>query len=63
MYVPPHFQQSDRTELFDFIEQHSFGLLVSNLNGEPFASHLPLLVDRHSGGSGALVGHMARANP
>jgi transcriptional regulator len=63
MYVPPHFQETDRTKLFDFIERHSFGLLISNLHGEPFASHLPLLVDRHAGDSGTLVGHMARANP
>ena len=63
MYVPQHFEQTDRTRLFDFIEQHSFGLLVSTLDGQQFASHLPLLVERHSGTSGALVGHMARANP
>jgi len=63
MYLPQHFQETDRTRLFEFIEQHSFGLLISNLNGEQFASHLPLLVDRQAGDCGALVGHMARANP
>jgi transcriptional regulator len=63
MYVPDHFRESDPTTLFDFMEQHSFALLVSQLNGEPFASHLPLLVDRDSGTHGAIVGHLARANP
>ena len=63
MYIPAHFAETDRTKLFDFIERHSFGLLVSQLNGEPYATHLPLLLDRHSGPWGTIVGHMARANP
>jgi transcriptional regulator len=63
MYIPPHFAETDRDRLFDFIERNSFGLLVSQSSGEPFASHLPLLLDRDSGPSGTLVGHMARANP
>lgn len=62
MYVPPHFAETDREKLFDFIERHSFGLLVNQLDGAPFASHLPLLVDRRAGGLGRLIGHMARAN-
>jgi transcriptional regulator len=63
MYIPPYFREADQARLFDFIEQSSFGLLVSQLGNEPFASHLPLLVDRSSGPQGTLVGHMARANP
>jgi transcriptional regulator len=63
MYVPPHFAESDPAKLHDLIESHSFGLLVSQLGGEPFASHLPFLLDRTAGPHGTLVGHMARANP
>lgn len=63
MYVPAHFRESNLATLLDVIEQFSFGLLVSQVDGIPFASHLPLLVDRQSGPHGALVGHMARANP
>lgn len=63
MYVPPHFAESDRNTLHDFVERHSFGLLVSRLGGGPFASHLPLLLDRTAGPHGTLIGHMARANP
>ena len=43
MYIPPQFEQTDRATLFNFIEAHSFGLLVSRLHDEPFATHLPLL--------------------
>jgi len=63
MYIPSHFAQTDLATLHAFIERYSFGLLVSQLDGEPFASHLPFLLDRTAGPHGTLVGHMARANP
>ncbi len=63
MYIPPAFQELDQAKLFDAIERHSFGLLISQLEGELFATHLPLLVDRQAKPSGQLLGHIARANP
>src|SRR5438477_3101686 len=63
MYVPPHFAESDPAALHAFVERHSFGLLVSQVGGVPFATHLPLLLDRAAGPHGTLVGHVARANP
>jgi transcriptional regulator len=63
MYIPATFAQSDLTKLHDFIEQHSFGLLVSQVDGPPFANHLPFLLDRTAGPHGTLFGHVARANP
>ncbi|QJW99557.1 FMN-binding negative transcriptional regulator [Frigoriglobus tundricola] len=63
MYVPPHFAESHLPTLHDFIERHSFGLLVSQLAGLPFATHLPFLLDRTREPYGTLVGHVARANP
>lgn len=63
MYIPTSFAESDLAKLHDFIEQYSFGLLVSEVKGNPFASHLPFLLDRNAGPRGALIGHVARANP
>lgn len=63
MYLPAAFAESDSTRLHDFIEQNSFGLLVSQVDGLPFATHLPFLLERTTGPHGTLVGHMARANP
>jgi transcriptional regulator len=63
MYIPAAFAEGDLTRLHDFIEQNSFGLLVSQVGGLPFASHLPFLLERTAGPHGSLVGHMARANP
>jgi transcriptional regulator len=63
MYIPAAFEQTDQNKLFDFIEANSFGLLVSTHEGEPFATHLPFLLQRDAGPHGCLVGHVARANP
>ncbi len=62
MYVPLSFSESDLPVLYDFIESHSFGLLVSK-DAELSATHLPFLLDRHAESHGRLIGHMARANP
>jgi transcriptional regulator len=63
MYVPPYFAESDLAKLHEAIDCYSFATLVSQSGGEPFASHLPLLLDRGGGPNGTLIGHMARANP
>ena len=46
MYVPAAFAETDLARPHALIEQHSFGLLVSTPEGQPFASHLPFLLDR-----------------
>ena len=58
-----YFQFQAQGKLHDFIEAHAFGLLVSTHDGEPFATHLPFLLERDAGQHGTLVGHIARANP
>src|SRR5688500_3243148 len=63
MYVPEHFRESRIERLHALIREHSFGILVSTVDGAPFATHLPLLIDAERGPYGTLVGHMARANP
>lgn len=63
MYIPRSFAVTDPATLHDFIERHSFGLLVSTVGGEPFATHLPFLLDRTAGPHGTLVGHVAQSNP
>lgn len=63
MYIPAAFRESNQEKLFDTIEQNSFGILVSQGADEPFATHLPLLLDRRAGPHGTLIGHVGRANP
>jgi len=59
MYIPKHFQINDEAIIFDLIEQYSFATLVSQHYDEPFATHLPLQLDKENR---ALYGHFARAN-
>jgi len=63
MYLPEHFRQTDPAAIFDFMAAHGFATVVTRHADEPFASHLPLLVDRQAGPHGTIVGHLARANP
>lgn len=63
MYCPEAFVVSDPERLQGFIEQYSFATLVNTVDGRPFATHLPLLLDPNTSAQGALLGHMARANP
>ena len=60
MYIPGAFAVEDRTALFDLIERHGFATLISVVDGVPFATHLPMLLDRERN---LLLGHVARANP
>jgi transcriptional regulator len=63
MYIPQAFRVTDQQILHEFIERHSFATLISIVEGKPFATHLPLLFDRARSAQGALLGHVARANP
>jgi transcriptional regulator len=60
MYIPASFRADDRAVLYDLIERYDFGTLVTLLDGVPFATHLPFLLDR---ARGVLLGHVAWANP
>ncbi|WP_227936007.1 FMN-binding negative transcriptional regulator [Alkalihalobacillus deserti] len=59
MYIPKHFQLNDEEMIYDFIERYSFATLFSQHNGEPYASHLPLTLNKDES---ALYGHFARPN-
>jgi transcriptional regulator len=60
MYVPKHFEAQDERLLWSLIHEHSFGTLLTVVDGEPFASHLPFSIDRDAR---LLHCHVARANP
>ena len=60
MYIPRHFQITDREEIFSFIEKNAFGQIISTLQGRLFSTHIPFLV---SDDKQKLFGHFARHNP
>ena len=49
-------------EIFDLIDHYPWALVVNNGDTGPFATNMPVLLDRTRGEHGTLVGHIARAN-
>lgn len=62
MYIPPHFSQNDPAVLLEVMQQYSFATLVSNYEGMPYATHLPVSA-RMEEGAVRIGAHVARANP
>lgn len=60
MYIPSNFQIKNEEIHSEIIEKNSFSTLFSQHNGVPFATHLPLMIDK---GKKCLYGHFARPNP
>jgi len=64
VYVPKHFDVTDTAWCHALMGAQSFALMITaDDTGEPFATHLPILVDERRGPLGTLRGHVARANP
>ncbi|MEH6935013.1 FMN-binding negative transcriptional regulator [Bacillus sp. JJ783] len=59
MYISKHFTIQDEETKYEIIEQNSFATLFSQHNGAPYATHLPLLLNRETL---TLYGHFARPN-
>ncbi|ARC32354.1 FMN-binding negative transcriptional regulator [Bacillus toyonensis] len=59
MYIPKYFAIQDEEMKYETIEQNSFATLFSQHNGEPYATHLPLVLNRETL---TLYGHFARPN-
>ncbi len=62
MFTPPAFQQDKLPVLYDHIEAHGFGTLVTLGRDGLMASHIPMLIDREGAPYGRLRGHFSRAN-
>ena len=62
MYNPKQYQVTDKTQLFEFMQDNSFGILFSHTGEEPMATHLPFVIDEKGGEQGLILGHMAKAN-
>ncbi len=63
MYTPPHFNFSDQGEIVAFMRRFNFATIVSQVEGLPFATHLPFVVEESGEGNLRLLAHFAKANP
>lgn len=62
MYIPNAERIEERAQLLAFMQAHSFATLVSHVEGQLFATHVPLTIEEREGAS-VLCGHLAKANP
>ena len=62
MYTPSSFKEENPEILFHLIEEYNFGILFSQHQERPEATHLPFLVHREKGPQGSLIAHFAKAN-
>ncbi|MEP7302300.1 MAG: FMN-binding negative transcriptional regulator [Caldimonas sp.] len=64
MYLPQHFAETRPEVLHQLIEDHPFGLLVTQDANGISANGVPFFLDADpAGGPGVLRAHVARANP
>jgi len=61
MYIPSAFRIDDPSLIREIVRANSFATLVTTIDGEPWATHLPVLLVEESDGD-ILVGHVAKAN-
>ncbi len=63
MYLPKHFEQSDRAQLAALMRDRPLATLITTTPDGPSADLIPLEFIADEGEHGTLRGHVARANP
>jgi len=63
MYISKAFKVDDREQIHRFMRTYYFATLITQDEGVPWGTHIPILLDAEQGEHGTLVGHFARANP
>lgn len=63
MYIPRHYKNLNFNEVKGFLKENSFAILINQVDGRPWATHIPLELEVDGKGEELLVGHIARANP
>jgi len=63
MYIPDQYKNENQTEIRNFLREHSFGILVNQLDGQLWATHIPLELEVNGNGKEVLQGHLSKENP
>ena len=61
MYTPKFFEETDTTNLLEFMREYNFAVLVTSAENGIEATHLPFVIETR-GDKIVLIAHMARAN-
>lgn len=59
MYTPKLYQDNDPASIHKFIHENGFGILVSTVDGQFWATHIPMVLSKDGT---KLVGHISRGN-
>lgn len=63
MYIPHYYKNENVDEVKTFLRENSFGILVNQVDDKPWATHIPLELDKDDQGKDVLEGHISKANP
>ncbi len=62
MYIPAYYKNENSEQIKEFLIQNSFAILISQVDGRPWATHIPLELELDEHGKDILVGHISKAN-
>lgn len=63
MYIPHYYKNNNIEEVKNFINENSFGILISQSNNRLSGTHIPMILDTDKNGNDILIGHISKANP
>lgn len=63
MYIHRLNSWENEPEIIEFIRKNAFATLVTQVEGKPWATHLPFILSENPKGGAILSGHIAKANP
>lgn len=62
MYINKDNRHEDPAEMEAFVQQNGFAILISQVDGRPWATHIPLMLSHDADGKAILSGHVSKAN-
>ncbi|MBL6010598.1 FMN-binding negative transcriptional regulator [Bacillus halotolerans] len=62
MYIPKYYKVTNVDDIWDFVQNNSFGTIVTTAQEKPIATHLPLQLMKE-GDTYYITGHIAYGNP
>jgi transcriptional regulator len=63
MYINKNNRHENQDEIYQFVRQNGFAIVASQVDGRPWATHIPLMLHVNEAGEAVLHGHVARPNP
>lgn len=63
MYIPHKYKNENLEEVREFLKENAFAILINQVEGRPWATHIPMELEVDQNGNEVLVGHIAQANP